>query len=1173
MVARLTSVLAMSADHVCWMSLWQRLNLRTWFPQHSPSTSPCDPSEPEPFLSQAKDYSGAWLFDSNTWIEEQHLLIQHPPIRSFDNEISTKDPLLLKSCVPLTVEEGLFLPLCPVLQHQPRVKIEDLVVESPDILEPQSPPLPLLEYTPETSLPPVSVMVGVLLFVLYCFVLLCCCCCYISSPGGNPIEENDQQIEFSQAEESSESFEKSLNTLLRSKLIASKEDEKALVTKLRQEQAITGFFRNLNQWNRQDRSRLHEEISLLEEEQQRLSGELDTKRQHAADLTKDKEDLRQQLRTRNKEIEILMDDEAKLESAVRKQEATIRELEVSIGELNTKSEHLRYRVDSKKREITNLNKEKSDLVDAQAREIATKNAEIASLQAEVLLKDVEVQELQTSNDVLQEKWSSQETGKQAELNSLSGEVLQNQEMLMSQAAQLEHTILTNEQLTKDKEILQENAENAESRMQEDSQWFQEKMAAAATQLAESKEKISGLSSLNQALDAKVRHLRRKSAVLQRKSDLNGLVENSIALDLEETKAALKIQAEQVEDLAEEKRALNEKLARMACYAEKQAEHTAKLVSSRDSQIHDDEVKISTLQTELLRKDDHIDYLAKKIYAMEEEHEMLAGKLGEREDMEMIRKRRITESEAHVRLLEKQIRSLHQTPVNRPLDTQLDKEAESAAPVSDPKILLPALERPSEEPSRSSSATEPPSTSLQLCSEQLPPSPPITEAPTPEVQNDGATGEGELLEHNTASSYYDATWPPKPRTQDESHIFTMPKVKKGNAVGPGDLMKSKFAPTNNEAPEPSSAVTAVNEAASTTRTTTPKRYSFRPEAAVFTPAAAPIASATPSLVRPTPSAPTGSATPAVAATPQEQALVGSGFTPVASPTSGFQRQGLTNSRWANAPATPEAAQQGKMRPRHSRAPMLTGDEDGTSTHNPHSRQLQQIPTPPALSIPPATNSNNAQGSSSRGQRLRLRVQVPSQSQAPSRGEHETLIMPLQRQTGSPSQATPRGAPSPTIVMPGNAGSAARGGFEGRRGHHSSHHHRNLHHNNPYPANNNHRHNNNSNNIGDQEQQQSQGRGRGRGNREAKIRRGNKTSTAPQRDEHGFLIQDDGPSAVPAPRPLPAPPAAQIPRKSPPRPTVATPTSADETEEERREKRTAREPWTSSSVLYNPLEDDE
>lgn len=308
------------------------------------------------------------------------------------------------------------------------------------------------------------------------------------------------------------------------------------------------------------------------------------------------------------------------------------------------------------------------------------------------------------------------------------------------------------------------------------------------------------------------------------------------------------------------------------------------------------------------------------------------------------------------------------------------------------------------------------------------------------------------------------------------------------------MKSKFAPVSDALPESSSATIAVNEAASTTTTTTPKRSSFRPEAAPFIPGAsmltAPTASGTPVAVHRTPSAPTGPVTPVVTATPQREAPISSGFTPVDTLIPGLGNQNLTDSRWAKAPATAAGIhKQEKRQSHHLRAPNSIGNEHGTSTHPQQPQKQPQTHTPPALLMPPVNSSNKAQGSPPRSPRLRLRI--PLHSQAPPREEPEPLTVPPQRPTGfprsPPPQTPPIGAPALIPAAPASAGPAATtgGDFGGsRRGRNASHRRE---YDYPYPARNPlHNHNHSADG---QEQLASQGRGRGRGNRESKSRRGN------------------------------------------------------------------------------------
>lgn len=349
--------------------------------------------------------------------------------------------------------------------------------------------------------------------------------------------------------------------------------------------------------------------------------------------------------------------------------------------------------------------------------------------------------------MLQEKLPSLETGKQEEQKSLSEESLMSQERLKSQAAQLEHTLLANEQLAKYKEMLQEKANDAASRVLEESHCFHEQLEAAATQLAERKEKLSGLSSLTQDLDAKIRDFRRKSEALEKECETNGIVQGSILLESKETKAALKIQAVIVEHLAEEKRAIEEKLAKIARATENQAKHVTETISSKDAPFHEEEVRANSLRKDVLQQDDRMKSPRVKIAAIYAEYDALAGELCEREDTEMTRNLIVTLLEDLKRFMEKQVSILGQALVDQPLDTKLDREAEIAAPNFYGKTILPAHESPAEEPSASSSNTNSdPTTKPDAEPSENPKQLDVKEPTSPKGTHDDGQGNGNREEN-------------------------------------------------------------------------------------------------------------------------------------------------------------------------------------------------------------------------------------------------------------------------------------------------------------------------------------------------------------------------------------------------------------------------------------------
>ncbi|KAJ9612217.1 hypothetical protein H2200_003814 [Cladophialophora chaetospira] len=130
----------MALDAFFWGAVQEKLRLGKFYPDSKKPfwqvhTEPATPQDPD-FPRQARDYSGALLFDSNSWVEEQLYL---PPQPVFDNSKHATDSFLLKSCALLPIERAIFQPTCPVLQHEPRIQL--LGVEAPIVETPPTPSL------------------------------------------------------------------------------------------------------------------------------------------------------------------------------------------------------------------------------------------------------------------------------------------------------------------------------------------------------------------------------------------------------------------------------------------------------------------------------------------------------------------------------------------------------------------------------------------------------------------------------------------------------------------------------------------------------------------------------------------------------------------------------------------------------------------------------------------------------------------------------------------------------------------------------------------------------------------------------------------------------------------------------------------------------------------------
>ncbi len=169
----------MSADTVFWMSLLEKLKLKkqSWFPDEYPHVYPRPrPPVPHPitlrnpdFPEVSKDYSGVLLFDSNTWIEEHQYLPPQLSFKSSEEADVTREAFILKSCVPLPVDEAVFRQTCPVLQHQPRIEVRNITIPACSTpLEPSMLPSTLVE--PSMLEHPIIPVLIFLMFLLWQFI-------------------------------------------------------------------------------------------------------------------------------------------------------------------------------------------------------------------------------------------------------------------------------------------------------------------------------------------------------------------------------------------------------------------------------------------------------------------------------------------------------------------------------------------------------------------------------------------------------------------------------------------------------------------------------------------------------------------------------------------------------------------------------------------------------------------------------------------------------------------------------------------------------------------------------------------------------------------------------------------------------------------------------------------
>ncbi|OAP57081.1 hypothetical protein AYL99_09194 [Fonsecaea erecta] len=139
----------MASDKVFWMVLLAKVGVFEWWVSSTARYPEASPAED--FPRQARDFSGGSLFASESWIEGQRFVVPEITTGPANHGILV-DPILLKTCVPLTIDEGVWRPTCPVIQRQPRIEIPAVVSMSeagslsPGATpgDPQSPSTPVL---------------------------------------------------------------------------------------------------------------------------------------------------------------------------------------------------------------------------------------------------------------------------------------------------------------------------------------------------------------------------------------------------------------------------------------------------------------------------------------------------------------------------------------------------------------------------------------------------------------------------------------------------------------------------------------------------------------------------------------------------------------------------------------------------------------------------------------------------------------------------------------------------------------------------------------------------------------------------------------------------------------------------------------------------------------------
>ena len=164
----------MSADTVFWMSLLEKLKWKSssWFSRKQPDTSHCPgplnlclvTPQNQDFPSKFKDYSGALLFDSNTWIEELQYIPPQLSLKTSKHGIVPREVALIKSCLTLPIGEAVFRQTCPVIQHQPRIEVRNVTIPIP--------PAPLAASMPNHSLDFTNTKSVLLGIIVQLFLLL-----------------------------------------------------------------------------------------------------------------------------------------------------------------------------------------------------------------------------------------------------------------------------------------------------------------------------------------------------------------------------------------------------------------------------------------------------------------------------------------------------------------------------------------------------------------------------------------------------------------------------------------------------------------------------------------------------------------------------------------------------------------------------------------------------------------------------------------------------------------------------------------------------------------------------------------------------------------------------------------------------------------------------------------
>ena len=709
----------MAADNIFWMGLWEKLGLINWqinpavfspkpFPweklgwekwSEEPSVTSPDPVsaviEAPDFRPEAKDFSGALLFDTNGWVEEQHLLLSQPLAGPPDSESPYADTLVLKYCVPRPVEEAIFRPQCLVVQHQPRFEIRTITSPVQDTPLDQSLPENTSESMLAQPMPPLPILIAFTLLAFMCIFQLSTWLAgrWYQPPAGHFVatEETDGQETITEDGQSSVPTEleetrrviDSISQSLGSFKIEGEtlHDTTERVVKLLQKHSgLEDSFQTLST----DHQSLGQEKYDVDKKCESLQAKCNTFQKEAKEkdleiaqsqeiqksLQTQVDHLGQGLKSRDTTIEGLENAKAsavtnlnnqlnKTQADAKAQSQAVDQLQATINGLNEETKSVKSSIASEKEEVARLREELVSLTtskDSQIQELQNSKAvseeEVQSLHRTISCQDGELTALREAKEDLK----AQSVKKDAEFAAKS------QELAGSSKQQLENHAKEEQHLRDEARTLKEQLKGKNSEL--------EKKQALIVQLTNENKALQGNVDLADEQQATIEEVKSNAAEQQ--------------LKLEEKEIFITKQRESIARLDNEKQALaaeaDSNIAKQkAIIADKnklidqQREAIAQLTTEKQAISGEAKSQITNQRATLADKDSLLTEQQETIARLN--GEKLASNAEEMKKREATPAEIVVEEDSDIKELGAELREQEREPLSRPTLSEHEVKAD------------------------------------------------------------------------------------------------------------------------------------------------------------------------------------------------------------------------------------------------------------------------------------------------------------------------------------------------------------------------------------------------------------------------------------------------------------------------------------------------------------------